>query len=147
LHLFADRSKVYVANIVPTDRSNLSIGEYNEALVEFYERFAHPAADSIGVDTVLSADLVDLEVELPKHVFQALTAFSSLANKATGSSHPLDRQRWFEFLTLLHGSNSDLSTGLLQDWLILDGWSESVAFDLVIEFEFGIGLLKHVDRH
>jgi hypothetical protein len=145
LHLLASGQRVYVANIVPTEVHQLTTDEYNAALVEFSSRFAEPAAAALGLAIDLGVPEVDLAAEVGEDVFQDLLAFSRASNRSTGSSHPSDRERWFRFLVALHRSGIELSTGLLEQWLLLDGWPESVAHDLMLEFEFAMGLLKHVD--
>ena len=74
--------------------------------------------------------------------------FSILANHGTGSSHPLDRERWFAFLLCCHRDRCELDTDMLQRWLMEQGdWSFERASDLAIEYEFGRGLLKFAERN
>jgi hypothetical protein len=143
LHITQLRDRIYVPNIVPTKARELSMEQYNAAVTEFYDRFAQPAAQALGGDAVLSEPVIDLETVIGQEPFRALVAFSHLANKSTGSSHPMDQRRWFDFIVLAHRSGAELTTDVLREWFILDGWSESRADDLVLEYEFGTGLLKH----
>jgi hypothetical protein len=146
LHLVvAADSVIYVPNIVPTEKAELGIEEYNEALVDFHHRFALAAATSLGFSVRLGDDKIDLQSDLSKEVFAALVAFSRGSNRSTGSSHPMDRERWFKFLLLLHRASLELPTWVLQEWLELDGWSESVATELAIEYEFAMGLLSYAE--
>jgi hypothetical protein len=140
-------SMVYVSNIVPTEKSELSRNEYNAALSEFYEEYALPAAGALGGEARLGGDVIDLQADLGETAFGALVAFSRSANRSTGSSHPMDRERWFAFLVAVHRSDAYLSVDVLAKWLVLDGWSESVASDLAIEFETGRDLLAYAERH
>jgi hypothetical protein len=144
LHLLDDGHRIYVANIVPTEVGELSIGQYNEILVEFAERFGDEAARQCGLEALLGSDVVDVGAELDEATFKRLIAFSRAANRATGSSHPMDRERWHDFMILLHRSGRELEPSVLQEFLMLDGWSESVAWDLVLQYEFGMGLLRRV---
>jgi len=134
----------YVSNIVP-EGDDLTMDTYNEVLVEFFERFVSPAVAELGLMATLTEPIIDLQRELDALTHDALTMFSAAANKATGSGHPSDRGRWFDFLVLLHRSGYDLTPDVLQDWLMADGWSEEVAHRLILEFEFAQGLLKHAD--
>ena len=78
----------------------------------------------------------------------ALRRFSAAANKATGSSHPLDRTRWFAFLLSVHGVTPSLDADRLARWLVeVEGWSDDKAHDLVVEYEFGLALLDEYDRN
>ena len=59
----------------------------------------------------------------------------------------MDRDRWFEFLIDVHGNDERLDTGRLGRWLIeVEGWSDDMANELVIEYEFALGLLFEYDK-
>lgn len=74
---------------------------------------------------------------------EALHNFSILANKATGSSHPRDQERWFQFIFAAYRAPQQLDIDNLMRWLVeIEGWSDEKAHDLVIEYEFGLALLK-----
>lgn len=147
LHLMAEDERVLVANIVPTEVGQLTTDDYNAAIVDFTDRFARPAARELGIEINLGSEFIDLESELPADVYSALTAFSRTANRSTGSAHPMDRDRWFDFLVRLYRSGGDVPSWVLQEWLTLDGWPESTSYDLIIEYEFGMGLLRYVEQH
>lgn len=148
LFLIADDDDVEVANVVPTGgRDELTREEYNDSVAEFHGRFLADAASTLALEVRIGATDLDLSDVLDEATFRALLAFSRASNKATGSSHPSDRERWFAFILGVHGSRPELSTGDLQSWLVLDGWSEDVVFDLISEFEFAVGLLNYAARH
>jgi hypothetical protein len=145
----ADRrttSWLYVSNIVPQEVRQLTFDQYNHILNEFTTRFAKPSADSIGVRVELSSAEQSIKDWLSPESAKLLTAFSHLANKSTGSSHPMDRERWYNFLIALHRSGETPNVGLLQQWLIEEEhWPDDIAFDLVCEYEFARGLLGRFD--
>lgn len=132
-----------VANIVPTESGSIDAAQYNAVLTDFMASAAGPAAIELGAAVEVSADHYDLREELGKEAAELLARFSVLANKSTGSSHPSDRELWYSFLVAAHRAREDASSlaGMIGDWLELDGWSGEVAVDLVIEFEFAMGLL------
>lgn len=147
LFLAGNGRDAYVPNIVPIGVPELGIETYNEVVTEFSDMAAEPGAQALGLAVSLGPPLYDLERELGRETATALASFSAAANKATGSSHPLDEQRWFAFMLSLHRSGKTMSTGILEAWLLLDGWGEEMASRLGSEFEFGIGLLRYVDTH
>jgi hypothetical protein len=147
LFLIARDNDVEVANVVPTgERRELTKEEYNDAVEQFSDGFLASAAETLGLVVRMSPSELDLRDVLDERTYRALLAFSRTSNRSTGSSHPMDRERWFEFLVSAYRSRADLSTSDLESWLVLDGWSEDVAWDLLVQFEFAMGLLKHVDR-
>jgi hypothetical protein len=138
---------LYVSNIVPTDLRELTYDQYNFILCEFHERFAKPVGDSMGIRVELSRAEQTLEDWLSPQLANLLKLFSHAANKSTGSSHPMDRERWFDFLIAIHRAREHLDTGLLERWLVEEEkWPDDVAFDLICEFEFSQGLLRRFDR-
>ncbi len=139
---------LYVSNIVPTEGSRLSRGEYNRILEEFHELFVRPSADRSGLKVELTSANVDIENWVSPATARVLRAFSECANKATGSSHQSDRKRWFEFLLAAHRESAKLDSGSLQQWLTeVEDWPTDVADELISEYEFGRELLVYADRH
>lgn len=145
----ADRratSWLYVSNIVPRDVQQLTFDQYNHILNEFETMFAKPVADSIAVPLELSSPEQSIEDWLSPESANLLKAFSHQANKSTGSTHPLDRARWFDFLLALHRSDENPNVGLLERWLIEEEkWPDETAFQLVCEYEFARDLLGRFD--
>ncbi len=146
----ADRratSWLYVSNIVPREVQQLTFDQYNHTLNEFETRFAKPAADSIGVRVELSSPEQSIKDWLSPESAKLLRAFSHGANKSTGSSHPMDRGRWYDFLIALHRSGENPNVGLLHRWLVEEEqWPDDIALDLVSEYEFARGLLDRFSR-
>jgi hypothetical protein len=142
-----DPHLLYVANIVPADISELDYDQYNQILCEFHTRFLAPAAGDLGVTVKLSAPNVAIDQALSPEAFRLLKSFSHLANKSTGSSHPLDRKRWFDFLIFLHRAGESPDESLIERWLVEEEhWSEDKATQLIIEYEFARGLLDQYGR-
>jgi hypothetical protein len=138
---------LYVSNIVPTDLRELTYDQYNLILSEFHDRFAKPVGDSMGIRVELSRAEQTLEDWISPEIANLLKLFSHAANKSTGSSHPMDRERWFDFLIAMHRAHERLDTGLLERWLVEEEkWPEDIAIDLICEFEFSEGLLGRFDR-
>lgn len=136
-----------VTNIVPREIGELGQHRYNTALRDFVERVAHPAAAAAGFTVEVSSAAQGLDDWLPRDAADALRRFSVAANKATGSSHPMDRRRWFAFLFAAHHDRGAFDTDRLMRWLTeVEGWSEQTAHDLAVEYEFGLKLLDEYDR-
>jgi hypothetical protein len=117
-------------------------------LNDFRARFVQPAAERLHFNVNVTADHQSLEDWLPTAAVCALRAFSSSANKSTGSSHPFDRDRWFAFLALAYGHTEHFDTSRLMQWLVdIERWPEDEASNLVIEYEFGLGLIEYIKTH
>lgn len=146
--MLIDGEKAEVVNIVPLEKSQLSAKEYNAVLVELTRTAIEPAAAALGLKCELTDDLKPFTAWVSPEAGDALRRFSILANHGTGSSHPLDRERWFAFLLCCHRDRCELDTDMLQRWLMEQGdWSFERASDLAIEYEFGRGLLKFAERN
>lgn len=131
----------YVSNIVP-ENGSLSHEEYNDLIDSFFETINNIRHKGV-TDISRSTNEIIFEEVVPDNIQKAFFAFSRAANKSTGSSHPMDKERWYDFICLVYREQYEMNHDLMKSRLIEDGWSEDKAFDLVIEFEFGIGLLKH----
>lgn len=146
LFLLPQGDNVEVVNVVPSASGSLTHDEYNQAVAQFYDDYLGEACASLGLTAELGPVHYDLEKDLPAKVYQALSAFSGAANKSTGSSHPMDRERWYEFIWRAHESGCDLDPTVLGQWFEADGWESDEARELAIEFESGRGLLRHRGR-
>lgn len=133
----------YVPNIIPLDSSELSHCQYNKLLEDFLEKIVRPSIAGLVVTAELTNDELFLKDIVGEEIASLLHKFSVLANKSTGSSHPCDRNRWFDFLIAVQIKQVSLNTDLLIRTLEEEGWSEEKAHDLAIEYEFAIGLLDY----
>ncbi len=76
-----------------------------------------------------------------------LHQFSAAANKGTGSAHPYDKRRWFDFLIEAYKSGASLDSYTLRRWLIEEeNWPDELATNLVEEYEFARSLLTQFDQ-
>lgn len=137
---------LWVSNIVPTEESELTYDQYNFALERFYGDVVVPAICGTSITADLTSDQITIGSVAGDAAEKALKRFSNLANKSTGSSHPLDRERWLEFLVLAHEATSDLHADMVIRSLVELGWSEEAAIELGIQFEFAEDLLSYIQR-
>lgn len=136
-----------VTNIVPQTVSELSKQQYNDILREFYESTVILVCDEMGFRNELTPDIRPLTYWLTEQAAEKLLRFSRLANKSTGSAHPLDRNRWFDFLVQVVADQSILDTDTLARWLVnIEHWPQDSAHDLVLEYEFGQRLLTYAQE-
>ncbi|MCF8504173.1 MAG: hypothetical protein K9G59_04600 [Caulobacter sp.] len=140
LFMMRRNDRYEVTNIVPRETGKLSRAQYNAILQDFVATIAIPVSERTAVRLELSAPMHTIEASLGEEGAQALRRFSGAANMSTGSSHPLDRRRWYDFIILVR--DQDVDGGTLARWLVQLGWPEESAHDLVSEFEFGHGLLE-----
>ena len=94
------KGELKVGNIVPTIKHELSVDEYNEVLLKFNTDVVKPYKEhGTEVDiTSPSDDIFDPTAVISVKALNKLKHFCNLANKSTGSSHPLDQERWFDFI-------------------------------------------------
>ena len=159
------QGELKVTNIVPLEKNQLNIEEYNAVLQKFYEDIIVPYKASnheISI-TEPSADEFDPRTVISSKALKKLEAFCNGANKSTGSSHPSDQERWFDFIcqTVDDGMMFDYSTlaDFLQDesyWGKKDpgflgvmgsfAWDEDHAYQLASEYENACMLLQYYKK-
>ncbi|GLQ99058.1 hypothetical protein [Dyella mobilis] len=146
LVLWEDADGYYVSNIVPESVGQLSIAQYNTILQDFVACIATPASRSGAFRVELTSAQRSLADWLDAGTAAALRRFSGAANKSTGAAHPLDQERWFQFLIRAHRSSARMSPGDLARWLReVDAWPEESAHELAVEYEFASALLQTYD--
>lgn len=148
------KGELMVGNIVPVEKNELSIDEYNAVLLKFYNDVIKPFKES-GTGLSISQpsdDIFDPILVISETALKKLKLFCSAANKSTGSSHPCDQKRWFDFIcqTVDDGKMFDSSTlaSFLQDEAYWgkkpDGfigvmgtyaWDEEHAYKLASDYE------------
>lgn len=146
LLLMLEGDRLWVPNIVPRESGQISIDQYNSILTEFsnvIEPFLRGRND-------LQKEMTSEQVGITEWVSPAadlLKRFSTLANMATGSSHPLDFRRWASFIIRTHREGSELYPDALRQWLVEAlGWSLERADKLTLEYEFARQLLAAYDQ-
>ncbi|SEN38917.1 hypothetical protein [Nitrosomonas marina] len=137
----------FVPNVVPLKLRELTTDQYNRVLTDFVELVLKPALEGTSTTFEISNDEIFLQNVVGESAARALDTFSSCANKSTGSSHPSDQKRWFEFLVKVSRSGNQLPTDLLIHALLEQGWSDDYAHKLAIEFEFAQDLLAYAQDH
>jgi len=143
-----DENTLYVANIIPEKIGKLTRDQYNAILAEFYEKFVAPTVKELGLAVKITDDQQTIRDWISLASAENLERFSKLANKSTGSSHPLDQKRWFDFLLSVVRNGDKLNPDELERWLIEeDGWPPDMAQELAIEYEQGIALLEYYRSH
>ena len=94
-----------VTNIVPTNKRELSIAEYNSLLQDFAREVVHPAQSEGDFEVELTDPVCGLENWVSKETAEALQQFSALANKSSTNSYesyPDDAKRWEQFVVRVH---------------------------------------------
>lgn len=135
-----------VTNIVPAEVSELGVKLYNDLLVCFMADVIDKAEVRDQLSIELTDDVRGLNTWTSDEAAEALRRFSVLANKSTTNSHPNDRERWENFVIKAHRNGDSLPADILMQWLIeVDGWDETSANKLAMEFEQGISLLGAYD--
>lgn len=148
LFLWGNEEGYSVTNIVPIEVGEIGESGYNAILQDFERTLARPAAEATGYTVAMTSATQSIDDWLAADVAGALRRFSALANKSTGSSHPLDRERWFKFCILAHSTSSQFDTTQLVRWLVqVEGWSYEKAEDLALDYEYARDLLKAYDTH
>lgn len=139
-----DDRVMYVSNIVPRDVSELKYDQYNYILDEFADKCVMPVADKMNLRVIRSSGQATLESWVSPDTAKKFHTFSALANKSTGTSHPNDKERWYEFIIAVVRNHDNLHSSSLARWLVEeDGWDADTAEAMAIEYEQEIGLLKH----
>lgn len=147
LFLSGERERLNVPNIVPLDSSELSMIQYNKILDEFADMLREHALPDAQLNICLTSDDAAITDWVSSDAAGLLEHFSKLANKSTGSAHPLDFERWARFLIQVHKEGSTLYSSFLSQWLVEElGWSPDHANRLARDYEFARDLLRHYDR-
>jgi len=136
-----------VTNIVPRNTGSLSIDQYNHIATSFVHDVLSPLAEQLAIGVELGPSEKSLEDLLPASTASALRRFSTSANRATGTEHPQDAEKWDFFVILAHREHASMAPDALRRWLVEDEqWDEDLADDLVLQYESARRLLASNDE-
>ncbi len=135
-----NENTLFVPNIVPLDKSQLTIQEYNQTLDSFVTDVLSANQYDGNFEIVLSDDEITLQNEIDEESYKKFKSFSNLLVNFGGITHPRDKERWMDFIISTYDMNIDSS--LLTISLINEGFTHEYADKLVEEYEFGSALLK-----
>ena len=141
MHLGEDQ--LTEVNVIPVEDRRLERSQGEAVLDAFVAEVLDPSLEGTGLhlERRLPNDLATYLTELPR---KRLSLFAKLANK--GMPHPLDKERWYDFVIAAHSENSELPPSVLEEWLRTQGWAEEAACDLAIEYEQERTILAQYDR-
>lgn len=155
-----DNENIHVGNIIPTEpeKSELTIDEYNDILDLFYNDIINKITDEdIEIQYSKNDEFNPLSI-LSKESLEKLEVFCNAANKTTGSHHPCDRERWFDFIFYSFTRNEIFSEETLAKFLsdkeywdelginkTMEGaWTEDAAYKLAQEYSL---VIETLDRY
>lgn len=136
-----------VFNITPNTISSLSYYQYNYILNFFYDRFIRNIVSQLNIRAEITSAEKFLIESIGSEAFSALELFSKNANKTTGNTHPYDFNRWCEFVFIIFRKRIELNADELIDWFEDSGWSEEMATQLGLDFEYSIDLLTKYEQY
>lgn len=135
---------IYVANIIPREKSQLSHAEYNSILDDFTQSVLDQLPDRDEHLVMGFSDKIDVKVLLGPEGHRLLERFAKTSNRSTGSAHPSDREKWFDFIYFIHHNDIDFGPSVFKRYMLEEAkWPEDQAWQLTIEYEFALGLLRH----
>lgn len=140
-----DETSISIDAIVPNRAGGNSRTQVHHIVDEFVA-VATPVARGLGLHVELTVDVASARRWLSPEAVDALEGFSNGANKATGSSHPMDWDRWARFIVLAHREKTDLDGSAFTRLLVEDyEWPEEEAYKLGREYDIGRGVLESND--
>lgn len=139
-----------VTNIIPTVKNKLDFSEYNSILDDFYNNVINPVVKDNGLNlsVIITSGVFTLEELVSDVVVRKLKSFSMAANKSTGFSHPLDQERWFDFIVSSFIEKDIINSEYLGRWFVeIEGWSDDMANELVLNYEYSMDLLNYREKN
>jgi hypothetical protein len=144
--LFDEPYGARVTNIVPKTTSSLSHDEYNTIATSFVHDVLEPLATGLAVRVDPGPSEQSIEDLLPTAAAAALRRFSRSADRATGTAHPQDAEKWDRFVILAHREHANVAPSTLRRWLVEDErWDDDQASALSIAYESALRLLASND--
>lgn len=134
-----NENRIWISNIVPCQKSQLSIDEYNEVLEKFDREIVAPVKQDLQCE--ITKDEFSGKDVMSDASWRLLESFSALANRT--SLHPNDMQRWHQFVISIFHSDVKLYADTLTRILCEEfGWDQNGALRLSMRYDDEIDLLR-----
>lgn len=148
LYLGLDKSeREFRVSNIGSMYTTLNYPEYNRVIEDFVETILKPVSLALNIKYEISPDNVSAEDLFGAEAAELLKQFASFANKSTGSTHPADQKRWFDFIIAAHKAQRGIDPRVLYRLLREEyAWSDKLASELLIEYEQALALLRTYDR-
>ncbi len=147
---------INVGNIIPLEKGQLTKEEYNKILDLFKLNIIIPYCEKYKNIEVIGSttDNFDPLSVITENALSKLILFCNTANKSTGSSHPCDENRWFDFVCQTVDDDKTFDYNTLLEFLkdsdywnkykTSDNvWSEARATELASEYDNYVRILKY----
>ena len=152
--LYQEKECLKIGNIVPVDKSQLTMDEYNKILDLFLSEVVIPYCekDRHLKYYVSKTDNFDPLVYISKLSLDKLINFCIKANKKTGSAHPSDEELWFYFICQTVNDDRIFPSEILKQFLMdtdywgkkrTKSWDEKIAEELTSQYEICVDILKY----
>lgn len=141
--------EIKVSNIIPVNKRKLSFDQYNILIENFYSDMINLISLKFEVDVIISPPEKDLREIIGINTYNKLIKWARTCNRDTGNLHPRDFELWASFLTTVFDQESSLTPSLLGRILKEEmDWQEDETLQkLLIDFEYGLDLLKFYAKH
>lgn len=138
-------NELKVTNIVPTEPGSLSFDEYNAILDKFHQECINPIDIGDNSTLIVSEGKYNFKEIAGKNTFDKLIRWEKSCNHSTGNTHPMDFERWADFLCIAFNEKTKLTPDLLQRWLLEEcNWNDDeLVTKIVIDYEYGLSILEH----
>lgn len=132
----------HVANVVPNDKTRLTIAEYNDVLVKFVSDLRdYQKSHANPLNVKISRDSIGIEDIIPGTKTRQL--FRRYISAFPTSYHPLDIERLDVFICALHRYRCKVDLGYLKIYLMEElNWNQKDASWCVQRIETGLDILK-----
>lgn len=132
----------YVSNLGPEKFGSFTRSEYNSVLQSFLKNVVARIPNQESFVAVLGPAKIEMSVLIGEEAFNLLKLFSSNANR--NALHPNDRERFYDFIGLLHREEIDLDEVTFKRWLTdEEKWSDEQASDVQRDFTTCQEVLSH----
>jgi len=134
----------YIPNLFPAKPGRFSFDEYNAVLSSFISRVIEAIPEHDKLVSILSSDTVDLSTLLGEEGMNMLKSFSNSANR--NALHPNDREKFYDFICLIHSEKIDLDEVMFKRWLVEeDKWTDEQASEVQSDYSTCLELLARYD--
>lgn len=133
---------IFIPNIIPIIKRELSVLEYNICFDQFWEAIGRYITK--GYKCILGGGEVTIEELLTPSLLRLFKEFDLLANRK--SLHPLDEQRWRNFVIKMASSRRRLDKRQIHLLFLAFGWNKDKALEMSSRYVNELSIIRQY-RH
>ena len=143
------QKELKIVNIVKQGAAPVTPDDYNKISDVFFRHCVEPVIRDKEVRVTITTGVSDIRKLAGEYTYEALLNWEKHYSPALGNAHSDHFRKWADFVCTAFDEGSQLSSVLLQRWLIDERkWrDDEVTQQVAVNYGYGLSILEYYDEN